>query len=196
MSTDDDDVAEAARRYGAEVPFCRPPELARDPATVVDVLLHALERYDAHGQRFEHVATLLATAPFTALDDVTGAMRTYHEHGAGAVLSVTGTESPPYNTMVLEADGHTLAPAFPDSPYRATKSTECPATYRSNGSVAVASRAWLESTRAFYGDDVSAWVMPAERSLDIDTETELEFARFLVDSGRIRPAAGVEVEIA
>lgn len=195
VSTEDDEVAREAVRYGAQVPFMRPAHFARDPATIVDVLLHALTQYERRGTSFEQVAALLPTAPFTALEDVHEAMAIFRAREPGAVLSVTATDFPPFNALVLADDGLTLISAFPDSRYRATKSTECPATYRSNGAVVIARRDWLERNRTFYASDVLAWVMPPLRSIDIDTEIELEFARFLVASGRICPAAGVEVKI-
>jgi len=194
VSTEDDAVAEVARRYGAEVPFSRPDNLSRDPATVVDVLLHALREYDKVGMRFEHVAVLLATAPFTCIEDIRGAMARYRADGPGALLSVTATEVPPFNALMLAEDGRTLFSAFPDSDFRATKSTECPPTYRSNGAIAIADRRWLEANRSFYGEGVVAWEMPARRSVDIDTEMDLEFARFLTTSCRVCPAEGVEVK--
>jgi len=64
VSTDDDEIAEVARSFGAEVPFIRPKELADDYTGTFDVVRHALEWLEAHGETYNYVCTIYATAPF------------------------------------------------------------------------------------------------------------------------------------
>src|SRR3546814_12497682 len=73
VSTEDEEVAAAARAIGLEVPFMRPQALARDPAGVVQVALHALETLEAAGERYDTLFILLPTCPLRSADDLRGA---------------------------------------------------------------------------------------------------------------------------
>lgn len=138
VSTEDLEIAEVAKRQGADVPFIRPEILSHDPATIVDVVLHALEYYQQQGDHFDQVCVLLPTTPFTTISDINNAMEVFSGQDENALLSVTTTEFPPYNAWLIDGDENKLISCFPDSSYRTTKSTECPKTYRSNGAILIA----------------------------------------------------------
>ena len=89
VSTEDIEIAEVARKYGAEVPFMRPKELARDPATVSDVCLHALEQMDKGGTLYGTLIILLPTAPLCAKDDIMEAFSIFKQNNGTFLLSVT-----------------------------------------------------------------------------------------------------------
>lgn len=182
VSTEDKEIAEQAKKYGAEVPFVRPEVLAHDPATIVDVVLHALDYYKSQEILFEQVCVLLPTAPFVTIADIKNAMNIFHANGNNsALLSVTNTEFPPYNAWLINEveEGRMLSPCFPDSAYRHTKSTECPKTYRSNGAILIVDSQTLLKGKGYQSEGIMPYVMPSERSLDIDTELEYQFAVFL-----------------
>jgi CMP-N-acetylneuraminic acid synthetase len=183
VSTEDSELAEVARRYGADVPFARPERLSRDPATIVDVVLHALDSYAANGQEFSLLCILLPTTPFVTVRDICEAYRVFQRSKGDVLLSVTATEFPPFNAWIMTQGGDRLAPCFPDSPYKHVKSTECPTAYRSNGAIIFADCAALRAHRSYYRTPPVPFVMPQERSLDIDTEFEYRVARALWDAG-------------
>ena len=79
VSTDDDEIAEVARAFGAEVPFLRPSHLADDQATTQDVIGHALEWFQRQGQVCEALCCLYATAPFVQPKDLQSADRNLNE---------------------------------------------------------------------------------------------------------------------
>jgi len=70
VSTDDDEIAEVAIRYGAEVPFLRPKELARDDSPTIDAILHALDFFSDKGERFDLLALLEPTSPLRDSEDI------------------------------------------------------------------------------------------------------------------------------
>ena len=185
VSTEDEEVADVARNHGAEVPFLRPENLSHDPATIVDVMLHAIEYYKSNGEVYEKLCVLLPTTPFVTIDDILTAMDLLENCDESVLLSVTNTEFPPYNSWLVEEEsGHSiLAPCFPDSPYAYTKSTECPQTYRSNGAVIIVSVDEFYKNMGYKGMNKVPYVMPMNRSLDIDTKEDYLYAEFLHKSG-------------
>jgi len=187
VSTEDAEIAETARRYGAEVPFMRPDELSRDPATIIDVVKHAVGHFTEDEFSFDDIIVLLPTAPFVTVDDLRRAKEKFVESGAESLLSVTMTESPPFNAWLVdgEADGERLVPCFPDSPYKFVKSTECPKTYRSNGAVLILSGAQLAAKKDYRSMSAVPYIMPPERSIDIDTQFEFSLAQQLIESGLV-----------
>lgn len=185
VSTEDSEIAAVARRYGAETPFVRPDTLARDPATIVDVMLHALEQYRGLGTEFEQICVLLPTTPFVTLDDIRAAMALFADCKKSVLLGVTQTEFPPFNAWLVNAGGDhpVLEPCFPDSPYKYTKSTECPQTYRSNGAVLIVSTKGFVQNRGYRGMEIVPYIMPTLRSIDIDTRDEYLYAQYLYEKG-------------
>ena len=181
VSTEDNEIAQVSKQYGAEVPFIRPDRLSHDPSTVVDVILHALSEYREQGVEFQKVCVLLPTAPFVTIDHIKGAFEHYKNTSAESLMSVSLTQTPPFNAWIIVDEK--LAPCFPDSPYKNTKSTECPKTYLSNGAILIIDVPKFEKTKNYRALKLVPYVMPQEVSLDIDHKIEYDFARFLVESG-------------
>jgi len=188
VSTEDQEIAAVARADGAAVPFVRPERLSRDPSTIVDVMLHAIEYYKSIGEAFEQLCVLLPTTPFVTIDHIKSALTLFESSSENALLSVTKTEFPPYNAWVLNSDsGHSiLAPCFPESPFKNTKSTECPETYRSNGAVLIVSVDEFFENGGYGGMDIIPYIMEPIHSIDIDTEDEFLYAEFLFESGKCK----------
>ncbi len=185
VSTEVEEIAELARASGAKGPFMRPDELSRDPATITDVILHALEFYAEADIHFDTVFVILPTAPFVTADDLKLALQQFERQPGSVVMSVTTTDFPPYNAYIIgenAPDEGMLTPCFPDSPYKYVKSTECPATYRSNGAILILSAQPLLQERTYRALPLRPYIMPVERSLDIDTELEYRFAQFLAEN--------------
>lgn len=181
VSTEDEEVANISRCNGADVPFIRPISLSRDPATINDVILHTLTQYSNVGCEFEKVCVLLPTSPFVTISDIIQANKKFDESHCGALMSVCSTDFPPYNAWLVDEDG-ALQPCFPESPYKFTKGTECPGTYRSNGAILIVKADVIRKERTYRTNMLLSYVMPVERSLDIDTPLDYEFARFLASS--------------
>ncbi|WEJ63790.1 acylneuraminate cytidylyltransferase family protein [Thiomicrorhabdus lithotrophica] len=183
VSTEDLELSEMAKNAGASVPFIRPESLSHDPATIVDVMLHAIAYYEQNNCYFDDITVLLPTSPFVDIEDIIKAHEVFNNAGRNALLSVTEAEFPPYNAWLTRGEGKEkkLAPCFPDSPFKNTKSTECPVSYRSNGAILIVNVAGLKSGKGYKHMDIVPYIMPAERSLDIDVQLEYEFAKFLTE---------------
>jgi CMP-N,N'-diacetyllegionaminic acid synthase len=184
VSTDDAEIADVARAWGAEVPFLRPAELARDDTPDRPVFDHAIAALAASGYRPEVVAWLRPTAPLRMEADVDAAVALLAGTGADSVRSVCAVEHHPFWMRRLDDDR--LWPFLPDVREEDFPRRQLlPPAYRLNGAVDAVRVARVGATGALFGGDVRGYVMPRERSIDIDDETDLVMAEALL-AGRGR----------
>lgn len=177
LSTDDEQIATVARRYGCEVPFMRPDILATDDATALDVVLHAL---DAVEESFRYLILLQPTSPFRDSTAIDGAFELMMRTGASSCVGVTETKKSP-NWMYLADGQNRLVPLLDNDPaLRACQRQKQPAVYELNGAFYGIATDRLRQERAFVNDDTVGYVMSEQQSVDIDTNTDLNYAKFLL----------------
>ncbi len=167
LSSDDAAIIAAARAYGCEVPFVREAALAEDDTPSVDVVLDVIERCPG----YDWIVLLQPTSPLRTAADIDGAVRRCMALQAPACVSVTRAAESPYWMFTAARDGR-LAPLI--SLPAATRRQDLPAVYSLNGAVYVANTEWFRRERTFLTTETVAYEMPAERSLDIDTETDFQ----------------------
>ncbi|RMG36997.1 MAG: acylneuraminate cytidylyltransferase family protein [Gammaproteobacteria bacterium] len=186
VSTEDEEIARRAREAGAETPFLRPPELAGDHAPTLGAILHALETLAGQGEHFDYVAVLQPTSPLRNADDIRGAVALLRRKQADAVISVCRTDHPPEWCNTLPPDG-SMRDFFRPG-VRETRSQDLPPSYRLNGAIYLYACGRLLESRSLEMDDCCyAYVMPRERSIDIDTELDLKIAEILLRKEDGRP---------
>lgn len=188
LSTDDEELATIGRAYGADVPFMRPAELAGDTAGTAEVVLHALRTLADAGEHYDYVVILQPTSPLRSAQDIDGAIALLLEKRADAVIGVCETDHPPEWSNHLPAD-LSMAQFFRPG-IRGTRSQDLPQSYRLNGAVYVYDCARLLASGSLAMDDRSyAYLMPRERSVDIDTVIDFEIAQLLLQRCGTDPAA-------
>src|SRR5262245_4221554 len=175
VSTDDVEIAEAAKRAGGDVPFLRPPELATDTASIIDAVLHAV---DATGDDYSDVVLLQATSPLRTSADIDDAIALYRKAGASSCVAVTQVQKGPWWMYRMDDRGR-IQPLL-GAHGSANRRQDQPSAYLPNGAVYVAAIEWLRHARTFYCEDTVAFVMPPERSCDIDTALDLKLAELLI----------------
>src|SRR5262249_4230362 len=161
---------EAARRFGADVPVMRPIELAADETPGVEPVLHIVEWLERQERyRPDYVMLLQPTSPFRTAADIDAAVDLAGAHDAIAVVSVCESSQHPAWLQRLDDDG-TLS-SYLDAPGRAREQPRqaLAAAYALNGAIYLTRRDVLLRGRSLYGARTYAYVMPQERSLDIDT---------------------------
>ena len=168
VSTEDEGVAEEARRLGLEIPFMRPADLARDPAGVVQVALHALSALEEQGNTYDTLAIFLPTCPFRSVDDIQAAFRQFRETQAQFLLSVAPYEHTPF--AALRVENGLAVPCF--ETFFGKRTQELPPAYRPNGAIHLLDVAAFQAARSYIAQPLHAYVMPWERSVDIDTELD------------------------
>lgn len=173
LSTEDQAVADKARDLGIDVPFMRPQELARDPAGVVEVALHALEELENAGEKFNTLIILLPTCPFRTATDVRRAYELFVAHDRPFLMSVAEYSHTPFAAYRLDKnDG--LEPVFPE--YLNCRSQTMPKAFRPNGAVHVLDVPRFRTAKDYVAQPLVGYVMPRERSVDIDTDADLREA--------------------
>lgn len=129
VSTDDEEIAETARRAGAVVPFMRSEKTSGDFATTDDVLMEVLETYESLGEIFDYMACIYPTAPFVTAEKLAAAMELLVEKDASGVMPVVRYSFPPQRGMVVR-DGK-LVYCYPEN--AAKRSQDLEPVYHDSG---------------------------------------------------------------
>jgi len=184
ISTDDAEIAAAARLYGVEVPFMRPAALAQDGSHIMDATLYALDWLDRNdGYRPEQVMLLQPTSPFRTEEDIDQAILLALERRAPAIVSVCECHRHPYLAKRIEADGRMRA--FIESDFQTSLRQRLPEAYDLNGAIYLVRRDVLLEERSWCPRGTHAYVMPPERSMDIDTLWDLHVADRVIGKGAV-----------
>lgn len=166
VSTDSSEYARIAQEYGADVPFLRSDELSGDTAGSWDVVRWTLEQYAGRGQAFGCIALLQPTSPLRTAEDIQNAYRIMQEKQADAVVGVCEMDHSPIWSNTLPEDGN--MDGFLDRAANIGRQN-LPAYYRINGAVYLVKDTILPNAEtALYGAGTYAYVMPKQRSVDID----------------------------
>lgn len=173
VSTDDPAIAEIARQCGADVPFLRPAGLARDESTSEDALMHAL---DNAGEAFDIAVLLQPTSPLRQSEDIDSALETFIGSSGSAGVSVYAPAKPLAWSMTVDTSGHLTRIFGPGCAAGAAPLT----VYVPNGAMFIVDVASFRHQKTFYPADTVPLVMPASRSIDVDTADDLMLAEHLL----------------
>lgn len=180
VSTDDDQIADVAKKYGAEVPFKRPAELANDTASTINVIFHTIDWLREHQDfRPEYILLLQATSPLRTVKDIKGATQTLKDKDARAVVSVCETDHHPWWSNTLPEDDNMKD--FLRLDILNKRRQNLPIFYRLNGAIYLADTDYLYEYKGFFGPDTFAYEMPKSRSVDIDSELDFKLATLLLE---------------
>ena len=178
VSSEDEEIMGLSRRLGAEVPFRRPEELATDEATSVAVLVHAVDFMEKQGFHPEIVVLLEPTSPLRLAEDIDNALRKHIETGADTVVSVTMTDHwHPIRAKKIEDD--VLYDYCLEEKEVRRRQDLRPAYFR-NGCYYSVKRDILMNEHKLYGKTVRPYIMPHERSIEIDEEIHFKLAELLL----------------
>ena len=175
VSTDDKEIAGISKKYGAEVPFIRPKHLATDTATSLSVLQHAANYLsEKEGYLADIIVCLQPTSPLCSAEDIDKAITLCISTGADSVVSLCQVEHHPYwMKKVVEGKVYPLM-EVDDEKY--PRRQDLPPVYQLNGAIYVTRRKVLMEEEKVLGEHTLAYIMPQERSVDIDTPIDLKLA--------------------
>mgnify|MGYP001283958559 CR=1 FL=1 len=174
LSSDDADIIKVAKEWGLEVPFVRPPELAQDETPGVAPVLHSVNELPG----YDYVVLLQPTSPLRNTEDIDKCLEMCLEAGAHSCVSVTEPEHSPYLMYTIEEG--TLHPLLKNQSY--VRRQDMPKVYTLNGAVYVAETEWLLRGKVLVAEDTFAYLMPLERSVDVDEEIDLLLCDALLSS--------------
>lgn len=183
VSTDDHDIADVARKCGADVPFIRPHHLALDATPTLPVILHAVEFVEQRDSAaIDWVMILQPTSPLRQAKDIAACVELADEDDCDTVVSVFNANSHhPLKMKQFDERGF-LKSYLTDLPEPTRRQELQPTVYQRNGAIYLVRKSVLQSG-SLYGSRVKPYLMPEERSLDIDTLYQFRLAESLVGSG-------------
>ncbi len=172
VSSEDDEILEAGESLGAR-PLKRPPALATDEASGMDPVRHAAEELEG----FDLLLLLQPTSPLRTSGDIDGFLREFVKSGCRSAVSVAASPSPPEWMYRIDEKGRMTPILGGKIPPR--RQDLAPA-YVINGALYAAAVEDLKAGRGFSDPGAFGYVMPAERSIDIDTPLDWAMAEFLI----------------
>ena len=180
VSTDSDAIAETAKKYGAEVFFRRSAELSSDTAGKLDVIKDAFLRSEEHYRtRFEAIVDLDATSPLRETEDILEAWRIFVEAGyENLITAMPSRRSPYFNLVEMTPEGYVTLSKKLEKPI--VRRQDTPKTYDMNASIYIWRRDALLQNNSPFLEKTGLYVMPEERSIDVDSELDFEFVEFLM----------------
>jgi CMP-N,N'-diacetyllegionaminic acid synthase len=180
ISTDSDEIAEISVKFGAEVFFRRPDDLAGDSAAKIPVIRHALLESEKHyNQTFDVLVDLDATSPLRSVEDIKNAFSQFIENDNDIMITAMPSRRSPYFNLV-EMDnngGVSLAKKLTSPVHRRQDAPKC---FDMNASIYIWKREALLTRDSLFSDRTGLYVMPEERSVDIDSELDFEFVQLVM----------------
>jgi N-acylneuraminate cytidylyltransferase len=180
VSTDSEEIAAVARAAGAEVPFMRPPQLARDDSPEWLAWRHALNHLrEARGAYPDVLIAVPATAPLRAVTDLERCLDEYSKGGADVVITVTEARRNPYFSMVKRDTDGTVSLVIPPNG-AVFRRQDAPVVYDITPVAYVTSPEFVMTRNGLFEGRVRAVEVPPERAVDIDTLLDFTVAECLL----------------
>ena len=180
VSSDSTEILDVGRQYGADLLVKRPEELATDTAAKVPVIRHCVvEAERVTGKRFDVVVDLDATSPLRWVEDIQGAVNLLeNEKVANVITAAPARRSPYFNLVELGKDGVVRLSKSPERPI--VRRQDSPQCFDMNASIYVWQRETLFESSTLFNPDTGLFIMPVERSTDIDDEIDFEIVELLM----------------
>jgi len=173
VSTESDEIERVAKEHGGSVPFKRPEELSADNAISMPVMKHAIQFMEKQKKcKYDVVVMLQPTTPLRLAKDIDNSLILLEETQADAVISVTDVGANHPLRMKRVVDGRLIN--YIDQGYENMQPRqELPSVYIRNGAIYAVKRDVLMEDSSWVGKDVRAYIMPSDRSVNIDTYEDL-----------------------
>ena len=178
VSTDEEEIAEVARKIGAEIPCLRPEELSGDASSTVECVIHMVN-YLKENEDYvpDFICLLQCTSPLRTMEDIDEAIEKLFRTDFDGIVSVCEAETNPYWTNVFDND---RLKYFLEEGKTITRRQDLPKIYRYNGAIYIIKTGVFLREKSFETDNITGYVMSNEKSIDIDTITDFKVAEILI----------------
>lgn len=185
VSSDSQTVLDIATELAVDFSIRRPDELATDTADKLDAIRHAVTYVeDKKGKKFNTIVDLDPTSPLRDVQDIINALELFIEKRAENLITGAPARRSPYFNLV-ECDDNGFAKISKALPERVSRRQDSPRCYDMNASIYIWKRECLFGGGRVFHEKTALYVMPEERSIDIDSELDFEFVNFLMSKARI-----------
>ncbi len=190
VSTDDAEIAAMAQDYGAEVPFMRPADLGGDRVPMVPVLKHAIQAIEElDGIKLDWVLLLQPTCPFRAPEDILAALELATAGGCDSVISVVRVLAH-HPILMKKIENDRLLPFMIEEVEGTRRQDYNPPAYMRNGSIYLTRRDNLMNNNSIWGKVIRPYIMPEERSVNVDSEMDMKLVEFMLQDRQQRAGQG------
>ncbi len=181
VSTDSDKIADTAAEFGADIPFKRPDSLASDNADSMDAVLHAMDHAEKNNEKYSHVFMFQPTSPLRTANDIRASVELMESSSS---ISVIGVKPAPHHPATYFTLGEDRIIAYDKVEKMShVNRQELKQHYKINGAVYCAEWEAVKEHKTWYFNSTVAYIMPAERSIDIDDLFDFEVAEMLLKQG-------------
>lgn len=178
VSTEDKEIADISKKYGAEVPYLRPIELADDKSPTIDCIIHMINWLKINEDYIpDYICLLQCTSPLRTNEDIDGTIKKAINIDLDGAISVCEAEVNPYWTNVFIDE---KLKYFIEEGKNITRRQDLPQIYRINGAVYIIKTEILLNKRTFETDNMTGYIMSSNNSIDIDNEIDFKFAQLLM----------------
>ena len=180
ISTDSETIANIAKEYGAEIFFKRSFEMASDTAGKLDVIKDAFVRSEEYyNKTFDYLIDLDATAPLRSVEDIINSFNQFKENENDNLITAMPSRRSPYiNLVEQDKDGKVYLSKKLDNSI--VRRQDAPKSYDMNASIYIWKRDIILNKNSLFLEKTGLYVMPEERSIDIDNELDFKFVEFLM----------------
>lgn len=179
VSTDSKEYASVAIKYGAKVPFLRTKKNSDDNASSWDVVKEVVKKYKDMGKEFNTVCMLQPTSPLRIAEDIVNGYKLFNEKKADTVIAVSETQHSPLWSNTL--DESNCMKGFISDDILNCPRQKLQQYYRINGALYIRKISTLYNEGNMYDCNCYAYVMPRERSVDIDTMLDFRIAQAMME---------------
>ncbi len=176
VSTDDEEIANIAKKAGADVPFLRPISLSNDTAKSVDVMIHAYEFFKEQGCEYDTILLLQPTTPLRIVDDIVESISVFKSTGATSLISCYKEEY--ICDLVSYRKNGDFAIPLNNNHNKGGRRQESPDLYVRNGAIYITSVKQMITNHRVFDDVPAIYVMPKDRSINIDSMDDVEMLKW------------------
>lgn len=176
VSTDDQEIADVALEYGAEVPFLRPANISDDYATTMDVIQHSIQWFESQDMTVDLLCCIYATAPFILPSDLSSGLEAVSAINIEYAFSATSFAFPIQRAISLNKKG-TVQMFHPE--HLNTRSQDLEEAYHDAGQFYWGKVSAFKAGKPFFSDSSKAILLPRKRVQDVDTQEDWELAEAL-----------------
>jgi len=181
VSTDSDEIANISKEYGAEVFFKRDEKMASDSAGKLEVIRDAFVKSEKHyNKQFDYLIDLDATAPLRDIDDIINSFKQFlDDDNDNLITAMPSRRSPYFNLIEQDKDGKIFVSKQLDTTI--LRRQDSPKTYDMNASIYIWRRDTILNESSVFLQKTGLYIMPEERSIDIDSELDFKFVEFIME---------------
>jgi CMP-N,N'-diacetyllegionaminic acid synthase len=186
ISTDSDKIANISKKYGAEVFFRRDKEMASDSAGKLEVIKDAfIKSENYYNEQYDYLIDLDATAPLRSVEDIINSFKQFIDNNNdNLITAMPSRRSPYFNLIEVDNSGKIyLSKSLENS---ALRRQDAPKSYDMNASIYIWKRDIILNKNTIFLENTGLYIMPEERSIDIDTELDYKFVEFLMEGNNAK----------